>query len=62
MKAGWWDTPLALQNLAEAISIISDNELPHLTRNNFQTPHPPTFYLDLTHSPPPPALPPFTDI
>ena len=44
MKADWWDAPLALWDLAKAISIISGNGLPLLTENNFQTP--PTFYLD----------------
>ena len=41
MKAGWRDTPLALQGLAEAIPIISDNGLPLcqvVTENNFQSP------------------------
>ena len=38
MKTGWWNTPLALRDLAEAIPIISDNGLPLLTENNFQTP------------------------
>ena len=37
MKAGCWDTPLTLRDLAEAIPIISDNRLPLLTENNFQT-------------------------
>ena len=37
MKAGWWDGPLALRDLAKAIPIISGNGLPLLTENNFQT-------------------------
>ena len=37
MKADWWDTPYALWDLAEAILIINDNQLPLLTENNFQT-------------------------
>ena len=37
MKAGCWDTPLALRDLAEATPIISENQLPILTENNFQT-------------------------
>ena len=42
MKAGWWDNPLVLRDLAETIPIISDNGLPLLTKNTFQTPTPPT--------------------
>ena len=38
MKAGCWDTLLALRDLAEAIPIISENQLPFLTENNFQPP------------------------
>ena len=38
MKAGWWHALFALRDLAEAITIISDNALPLLTENNFQTP------------------------
>ena len=41
MKAGWQDTLLALQGLAEAIHIISDNGLPLcqvVTESNFQSP------------------------
>ena len=38
MKAGWWHALFALQDLAEAIPIISDNALPLLAENNFQTP------------------------
>ena len=41
MKAGLWDTPFAFRNFTEAISIITDNGLPLLTENNFQTPPPP---------------------
>ena len=42
MKAGWWDSPLPLRDLAKAIPIISGNGLPLLTENNFQTrPSPP---------------------
>ena len=37
MKAGWWDSVLALRDLTEATPIISDNGLPLLTENNFQT-------------------------
>ena len=37
MKASWWDAPLALQDLAKAIPIISDSRLSLLTENNFQT-------------------------
>ena len=37
MKAGWWDAPLVLLDLAKAIPIISGNGLPLLTENNFQT-------------------------
>ena len=44
MKAGWSDAPLVLQDLAKAIPVISDNELPLLTRNNFQTPSPPSYF------------------
>ena len=46
MKAGWWDAPLALQDLAKAIPIINGNRLLLLTKNNFQilpllsVPHP----------------------
>ena len=64
MKAGCWDTPLALWDLAEAIPVISDNGLPLLTENNFQTPspHPHSFYLDplywyLRYLSDPPPLP-----
>ena len=55
MKAGWWDAPLALpfRDLAKAIPIISANELPLLTENNFQSPPlPSSLYLD----PPPPFI------
>ena len=38
MKADWWDNPLALRDLVEAIPRISDNGLPLLIENNFQTP------------------------
>ena len=51
MKAGWSDAPLVLQDLAKAIPVISDNELPLLTRNNFQTPSPP-FIFWLSVGPP----------
>ena len=37
MKAGWWDTPLALRDLAIAVPIITGNGLSLLTENNFQT-------------------------
>ena len=47
MKAGWWDSPLLLRDLAKAIPIISGNGLPLLTENNFQPS--PTFYLDPSH-------------
>ena len=33
MKAGWWDAPPALRDLAKAIPIFSDNGLPLLTEN-----------------------------
>ena len=33
MKAGWWDAPLALRDLAKAIPIFSDNGSPLLTEN-----------------------------
>ena len=47
MKAGWWDTPIALWELAEAIPITSDNGLPLLSENNFQPPpFPFPFHLD----------------
>ena len=40
-------TLLALQDLAEAIPIISQNGLPLLTKNNLHTlPSKPLFYLD----------------
>ena len=60
MKAGWWDTPLALGDLAEVIPIISDNGLPLLTedgvrggggggatfdREQFSDPPPPPFFF-----------------
>ena len=38
MKAGWWDTPLALRESNQSNPIISGNGLPLLTENNFQTP------------------------
>ena len=62
MKAGWWDSVLALRDLAEATPIISDNGLPLLTENNFQTLNPSLFYLGplpflLFWLPPPPPLP-----
>ena len=41
MKAGCWDIPLALRDLAEAIPITSENRLLLLTKNNFQTSYPP---------------------
>ena len=68
MKAGWWDTSLALLDLAEAMPIISDNVLPLLTEKIFQTPHsnPPLlfgpaclFIFTLSARPP---LPPFIKI
>ena len=47
MKAGWWDTRIALWGLAEAIPITSDNGLPLLSENNFQPPpFPFPFHLD----------------
>ena len=50
MKEDCWDTPLALQNLAKAIPIISENRLPLLTGNNFQTPPPPLlFWAPFSH-------------
>ena len=44
MEAGCWDTPLALQDLAETIPIISENRLP-LDWEQFSD-RPPPFYLD----------------
>ena len=41
MKAHWWDIPLVLRDLAEAIPIISDNGLQRLTESIFQNPLPP---------------------
>ena len=38
MKVGWWDIPLALRDLVEAIPIISHDGLPLVTGNNFQPP------------------------
>ena len=38
MKVGWWDIPLALRDLVEAIPIISHDGLPLVTGTNF---HPP---------------------
>ena len=51
MRAGWWDAPLALRDLAKAIPIISGNGLSLLIENNFQN-HPPP----LLFAPPPPSL------
>ena len=65
MKAGCWDTPLALQDLAEAIPIISENRLP-LDWEQFSD-HPRPFTWTHLHSliftlsvgPPPPSPLPF---
>ena len=64
MKAHWWDIPLGLRDLAEAIPIISDNGLQCLTESNFQNPllpFPPVYWylgylLNPFINPPPPAL------
>ena len=50
MKVGWWDIPLALRDLVEAIPIISHDGLPLVTGNNFQPP--PTATHPLLFGPP----------
>ena len=64
MKAGCWDTPLALQDLAEAIPIISENRLPLDWEQFSDRPRPFTwthlhsliFTLSVGPPPPPPSL------
>ena len=46
MKAGCWDTPLDVRDLAKAIPKIIEKRLPLLTKNNFQTSSLLLFYLD----------------
>ena len=60
MKAGWWDTPLALWDLAKTSPTISDNRLPLLTENNFHTPfyfNPPPVHWYLGYLTDPAPLP-----
>ena len=67
MKAHWWDIPLVLRDLAEAIPIISDNGLQRLTESIFQNPLPPPppvywylgYLLNPFINPPSPPSPPY---